>query len=279
MYSRSEFAFKSHDETELFYQLWNPPNYKGTLVITHGQAEHSECYQRLALALKDQSYRIFAWDMRGHGRSEGLRGYAADFQNYADDFRSFLEHLASDLKVDVSEAILLGHSMGGLVQLKALLENPQISPKAQVLSNPLLGISVEVPLIKDLAALAIYKIFPQITLYNEIKFTDLSRDPAVLEEYSMDVLRHDRISAAVYLGSLISMKQINQRASEIKIPTLLQISQTDPVVDSEQARKFFSEISTTNKSLHQYPERRHEIYNDLGREEVFSDLKAFLDSL
>jgi alpha-beta hydrolase superfamily lysophospholipase len=117
-----------------------------------------------------------------------------------------------------------------------------------------------------------------VTLGNELRYDDLSRDPQVIKEYEADVMRHNKISAGVYLGSLMTMDVVRHKASQIRIPTLMQIAESDPVVGSEPNRSLFKKLGASDKILKEYPDRMHEIYNDLGREEVFHDLVAFLKS-
>jgi alpha-beta hydrolase superfamily lysophospholipase len=50
----------------------------------------------------------------------------------------------------------------------------------------------------------------------------------------------------------------------------------DPVVGSETSQKLFQKLGSEIKVLKIYPERMHEIYNDIGRDEVFADIKKFL---
>jgi len=277
MSKRSESFFTGLHNTRLFYQIWEPAQVRGHLIITHGQAEHSGCYQRLIEALKELSIAVYAWDMRGHGRSEGQRGYARDFEEYVKDFQLFIQHLRDERNLYPKDLLLLGHSMGGLVQLKMLLNNTHWEFPAQVLSAPMLGVAVDVPLYKDLAALVFRNLLPTLTLSNEIKYTDLTRDPEVLAEFNSDVLRHDRISAGVYLGSVTTIELLRQNMSKIEIPTLLQIPDNDPVVGSRTSQELFEKLGSHTKVLKIYPDRKHEIYNDLDREEVFQDLIEFLN--
>ena len=77
---RFEGHFKGSESNELFYQTWTPEKVRGLFVITHGLAEHSECYHPLAKMLSDDGWLVYAWDLRGHGRSEGKRGYIKNFR-------------------------------------------------------------------------------------------------------------------------------------------------------------------------------------------------------
>ena len=276
MYKQFEGFFTGYKDIKLHYQKWEPENHKGTLIITHGQAEHSDCYHRVIKALENSGWLIWAWDWRGHGKSEGIRGYADDFNDYCNDFECFLNNVYQDKKTANKPVVLLGHSMGGLIQLKTLLTTNKWPVTAQVLSSPLLGIAVEVPAYKEIGAAVLSILAPKVTLGNEIVETFCSMDPEVIKEYKKDPLRHNKISSKVYLGSKIAMSYCHERANKISIPTLMQIPEVDPIVSSPAAMEFFHKIHAEQKELKIYKNRRHEIYNDLGREEAFSDLLRFL---
>jgi len=272
----SEAFFNGYQETRLFYQFWEAKNPKANLIITHGHGEHSECYLRVVEALSDLPLRIFAWDLRGHGRSEGLRGYALNFEDYNRDYEALMMHLQREHQIFQKPLFLLAHSMGALIQLKALTENIHWPVTAQALSSPMMGISVEVPLIKDLGAVALRMFLPKVTMGNELSYDDLSRDPVIHQEYDRDVLRHAQMSSGVYLGSLAAMELVKAKVQRIQVPTLLQIAEKDPVVSTEKNLAMFKKLGSKEKLLKVYPDRKHELFNDLGREEVLHDLHDFL---
>lgn len=202
-WKRHEGNFMGYGEIKLFYQEWIRNQPKGLVVITHGHGEHSESYHRFIDGIYPLGWDCVAWDWRGHGRSEGKRGFANHFSNYVSDYHLFLKHLYQQPSYRELPWVCLGHSMGGLIQTQGLLENQLHLPiRAQILSAPLMGLRLDVPLVKDLAALAAFHIYPKLTLWNELKPEQFSRDPQVLKEYQRDPLRHDRISPGVYLGFL-----------------------------------------------------------------------------
>lgn len=285
-YTRSETFFKGYDQTKLFLQTWIRPDAVGTVFFTHGQAEHSDCYHRLIQGLqqiKDATrWNFVGWDLRGHGRSDGIRGYARDFDEYVLDFEKFIEIALRLEPVQNKPIILLAHSMGGLVQTCALLEKkyaehfPQI--KGQILSSPLFDVSVPVPTWKDSGAEFLNKILPKITLGNEIKNEMLTRDPAVIREYEKDTYRHNKISSGVYLGFKREFQRCAQRAADIQVPTLLILSDNDPIISSTAAMKIFDQFSNPEKSLKIFENAKHEIFNDTCRDEAFKAVQQFLDS-
>ncbi len=275
MHKRSDSFFKGHDDSQLYIQKWEAENPKALLLITHGQGEHSECYHRLVSALPD--YSFIAWDLRGHGQSEGLRGYAKDFDDYILDFHIFLNHCLSLNTKSKTPLILVAHSMGALIQTCALKEKQYPTVKAQVLSSPLFGVSIAVPEWKDAASSLVNQFLPKITLGNEIKNEQLTRDHDVIKEYEKDNYRHTKISASVYLGFKREFLKINSYAAEINIPTLLHISDNDPIVSSGAALTFFDQLKSDKKELKIFENGRHELYNDTCRHEVFKVVQDFCE--
>lgn len=274
-YSLSEGKFKGYQNINLFFQTWEVSSPKGALVITHGQGEHSDAYHRLANGIADAGWNLYAWDLRGHGRSEGRRGYAADFLDYCHDYELFLDRVRAMAPPNLP-MVTLGHSMGGLIQTRTTLDHLNWNFKAQVLSAPLFGLAMEVPWIKDRASRLINQVLPALTLGNEIKFTDLSRDPDVIAEYEKDPLRTDRISAGVYLGFIEAMNYVRSRAAKLHYKTLMQIPMADKVTNAKVSCDFFDQIGSPDKKLVTYEKAPHEIYNDIDREKAYTDLKKFL---
>lgn len=265
-------------DCELFYQAWQSGSATASIIITHGQGEHSGSYQRLVDALAPLKLNIYAWDLRGHGRSDGKRGVAYDFADYSRDLESFYRHLRQERGFGSLPLFFLAHSMGGLIQLKFLIGQKNLAVRAQVLSAPLLGLNLSVPFAKELAAQFMAVMAPEVTLGNEIREADLSRDAAVLKEYQTDFLRHKRISSGAYLGIVSSMKVVQEQAAQIDIPTFVQVSDHDPIVSTAAIRTFAESMKSGNCELHLYKNMKHEIYNDLGREVCYQELKKYIQS-
>jgi alpha-beta hydrolase superfamily lysophospholipase len=262
---------------ELFYQTWTGTDSRGTLVVTHGISEHSECYAKTAESLVNLGWDILAWDLRGHGRSEGKRGYVEHFTDYCRDLGAFLRHMKKGQSLEKPFA-LVGHSMGGLITLRYLIE-PSAStpiPGAASLSSPFLGLAIQVPFVKGLAAQLLNNVWPSFTMYNEIRYEYLTRDPEFLASYPKDTLRHGKISPALFLGMLKAIEEVKAAPDKIQLPILVQAAGQDKIVNLGATREFFPRIADKRKKLIVYEESYHEIFNDLDRVQVFRDLNAFL---
>lgn len=276
-----EGHFHGVGRAELFFQSWQTENAIGSVIITHGMSEHTDCYQTLAKDLCAEGWNVFAWDLRGHGRSEGKRGYVADFNEYHQDLNCFVQFLQTEKQSNFNEPFLLfGHSMGGLITLAAVLEHPALrAARGIALSSPLLGLKIPVPKYKESLARLCENWVPTLTMSNEIRYEDLSRNPEQLKAYASDPLRHDRISPKVFLGMLSTAEKVLSHVADFQLPILMQIAGDDRIVNAEASRKFYDSLKTANKEFIVYAQSLHEIFNDLDRETALADLKKFLKSL
>lgn len=275
--TRTEGSFEGHDGAELFYQTWMAPEPRGTLVVTHGINEHSESYDRFfAKNMAPRGFNIIGWDLRGHGRSHGKRGYIDRFQTYSEDLQAFIRYLESEGKLSLPYS-LVSHSMGGLITLKYLIDHGPKGAASLALSSPLLGVALAVPPMKDFAARVLFRFAPTTTLYNEIRYEDLTRDPTMLGTYKKDPLRHEKISPTLYLGMMEMITTVKAQGGKVKLPTLMQLAGREKIVSRPDAELFFETLGSNQKRLIVYEESYHEIFNDLDRERVFSDLETFFN--
>tara|TARA_B100001248_G_scaffold240180_1_gene205955 strand:+ start:13928 stop:14767 length:840 start_codon:yes stop_codon:yes gene_type:complete len=272
---RTEGYFHGYDGKDLYFQTWQQEEAKLHLMITHGLAEHSGAYKYLAEGLmSDLPVNIYAWDLRGHGRSYGKRGVVKNFSEYTKDlfcFYHFLKDQINDLPV------CLGHSMGGLILTYALsLYEEQIKTKALVLSSPLFGVKMEVSPFKEYAARLLSDFAPSIALNNEIDFKSLSHDKKIIQEYENDALRHNKISSRVYLGFIETFPKVMAAAAKLQMPVFLQYSGDDHLVSVSATEKFYDLLGSSEKEKIKYTSMYHEIYNEVDRELVYKDLIKYL---
>ena len=94
---------ETRDGTELFVNDWGEGR---AVVLIHGWPLSSAMWEYQAPALASQGLRVISYDRRGFGKSDQpWEGY--DYDTFADDLADVLEAL------DVTDAILVGFSMGG----------------------------------------------------------------------------------------------------------------------------------------------------------------------
>lgn len=104
------------------YQVWQPasPRPLGTVVCVHGLTRNSYDFDRLALTLAQQGYRVICPDVVGRGRSD----HAPDpllynYATYLNDLQRLLHHERA------KNVVWVGTSMGGILGLMVALQNPR----------------------------------------------------------------------------------------------------------------------------------------------------------
>ena len=91
------------DDTQIYYKDWGSGQ---PVVFSHGWPLSSDAFEDQMFFLASRGYRCIAHDRRGHGRSSQPWN-GNDMDTYADDLATLIE------KLDLKDAILVGHSTGG----------------------------------------------------------------------------------------------------------------------------------------------------------------------
>jgi non-heme chloroperoxidase len=93
----------TRDGTEIFYKDWGTG---APVVFSHGWPLNADAWEDQLVAVGSSGYRVVAHDRRGHGRSSQTWD-GNDMDTYADDLAAVIE------KLDLRDAVLVGHSTGG----------------------------------------------------------------------------------------------------------------------------------------------------------------------
>jgi alpha-beta hydrolase superfamily lysophospholipase len=259
----------------LVWQSWSPVEApRAVLAVLHGFGEHCARYGFLVEDMVPRGYAVQAYDLRGHGRSTGRRGHIDRFDRYLDDTRIFLERMRR--RHPLAPVYLLGHSMGGLVAA-ALAEQDDSGLAGLILSSPFLGMRIAVPPGQLRAARLLSRVVPFFSLDNPLRNEDLSHDPEVVAAAGKDILNHRCASARWATEMIRVMPATVAAADRLRLPLLLLYAGDDPVADPQVAERFFDRAGSKDKTKRRYEGFYHEIFNEVGRAEVFADLAAWLD--
>jgi alpha-beta hydrolase superfamily lysophospholipase len=231
-------------------------------LVVGGLAEHAGRYPHVAAALQDRGFAVHCVELRGHGKSGGRRSHVYRWSEYVDDVRAGAEGLRPGW-------VFLSHSMGGLVALDALLSG--LAPARLALSNPLLGLKLVVPPAKAAAGRVLSRLWPTLALGNEVKGEDLSRDPEVGVRYHADPDIYHKVTGRWFTEMLDAQSRV--MAGSYGVPLGFFVSDTDPVNDAAASRKLAARMGS---HVQEYPGMRHEIFNEVGKEQVLADVAAWL---
>ncbi len=115
----SSFVYESpFDAQKLKAYVYEKAKAKALVVILHGMADHQARYKALATHLNEAGFKVLTLDQRGHGESlyDGtLKGHFADengWERNLEDVRAIIQKVN---ETDPLPIILFGHSMGSVV--------------------------------------------------------------------------------------------------------------------------------------------------------------------
>lgn len=259
------FSWQSKDKLNMYGQVWQPKEkVKAVLVLVHGLGEHCDRYQHVADFYNEKKVAVVSFDLRGHGRSGGLRGHAPSYESICDDIDTCMQH-AKEL-FPKTPIFLYGHSLGGALVLYFLLKRkPAI--RGAIVTSPGLGTAAPLPGGKLAAAKLMNRLLPTFTLPNDLDRSGLSRDPKVEPAYSKDPLVHDRISARLGMELISNGELILQHGGEFHLPMLLMQGSLDRLVSCEKTVQLSQKTpkTTTFKLWDGY---YHELHNEPEKMDV-----------
>ena len=301
------FTYRSEDGTDVFVYHWKPAakqKVKGAVQIAHGMAETAERYERFARVLTDNGYIVYANDHRGHGRTAGdldKVGYLADEDGF--------EHLIRDmhrLTQMIKEAnpllpvFLFAHSMGSFAAQGYVMRYGH-EIKGLILSGTNGGQKILHTIALKLSEQEAKRIGRRSrshrmnTLsfgnYNSkfkpkrTEFDWLSRDTLEVDKYIDDPYCGGIFTAGFFHDFMKLFQVIDNDRNLKKVPKDLPIyliaGDKDPVGNfGKGVRKLFNRYKRAgirDIAMKLYPEGRHELLNELNRNEVKKDIIKWLD--
>jgi len=264
------------DGQQLFLRDWSGRATHSAVLIVHGLGEHSGRYDALAKWFATHGYAVRSYDQRGHGRTPGQRGALRHSDDLLKDLTAVYENYAAQ---SGRHPLLLGHSMGGLVALRAVLDG-RVEPSGLVLSSPALR-SFEPLWLRRLAAV-LARVSPNLPLRNGLPVDALSHDIKVVEEYRTDPLRTrwitPRLADFIFRAGASSITD----AWRLRVPSLLLAAGSDRLVDPSGSRDFANGAWATHQLTSRFFDTLfHELFNETetGRHQVLAQLADWLRRL
>jgi alpha-beta hydrolase superfamily lysophospholipase len=274
-----EGTFEGVGGMELYLQSWRPDgNPVAVVALVHGLGEHSGRYQNVVDYLVPRGYAVYGFDLRGHGRSPGRRGYINSWEELRGDVGSFLRHVNRAEGISGERPLfLMGHSFGGLITLEFALYDGHPTPPLSgvVVSAP--GLSTEgfSPLLL-LIARVLSRVQPRLSIKTGLDSTGLSRNPAVVLAYQQDPLVHDLGTPRLTTESIAAIQRTFASAAGWQLPLLMLYGTADRIVPPAASRRFFEQVPIDDKRLIEYEGGFHESHNDVEHERVLADVEQWL---
>jgi alpha-beta hydrolase superfamily lysophospholipase len=270
-------SFKDDFGVDIVFYEWPVADPKAVIQIAHGLGEHARRYDHMAAVLNRAGFSVYADDHRGHGQTGlgqvaskqtkklgnlGTGGMDAAYKQVA-DFSKLIKK-----ENPGKPLVLIGHSWGSFIAQKIINKQSAIYD-AVVLS----GSALTMP--GYLATGDFNKVWKKLP--GSTGYEWLSRDVEVQKKFVSDPLTF--LAAAMQvLGVKNSLKMLGRPSKTVRseLPILVQVGEADPI-GGEYSNKALVEAYRKNSGIQDielfvYHEARHEIYNELNKDEIIQDL-------
>lgn len=300
----NEFYFDSCGAGRIRCRRWLPEGKPRAVVqLVHGIAEHIDRYDGFARFLTEHGFVVVAEDHMGHGKSvgaDGIQGYFRGgwFSAVRDTYQ--LLELTREEYRDLPY-VLFGHSMGSFLARTILCKYPDSGIAAAIICGTGWQPSGALPVIikaaeligkctgetvpsKALEAMA-FGSYNNRVEHKRTVYDWLSRDNAVVDAYIADPLCGFTASAGLFRDMLTGIRYIQKpeslAAMKKELPVFFIAGGDDPVGSYgkgvQKAAKAFRDTGMEDVTVKLYPLCRHEILNEINKEEVYEDILAWIE--
>lgn len=275
------------------YVFDNVKNPKAVVLVIHGMQEHALRYVDFANFLNKNGYVVVASDLRGHGhtisnKEEYGRGEKDIFTETLKDQHNLLDYIHQTYKLPI---YVFGHSYGSMLTQNLIQQTPLV--EKAVICGTADGSSIIFKAGNFL--LKFMSPFKRKDKRNGIeekisikaygkKFKNanwLSRDEKVFEKYNQDELCGGSFPFSFYRSMMKNMTKTNNGINKIGNKKIFLISGTcDPVgANGKQVQKIYKLYLKNNidAKMKLYEGARHELLNEINKEEVYQDVLNFFD--
>lgn len=292
------------DQLRLDGFLIAPEKGKAILQISHGMCEHKERYIPFMEYMANQDYICVIHDHRGHGksiRSQEDLGYF--YKNGGENLVEDLHQITKEIKEQYPELpyFLFGHSMGSLAvrcyakKYDAELDGLVVcgSPSENAMAG--IGILIDKAVQKyrgehgrsSVIDTVFSKGFEKAFEEEKMPHAWICSDKEVVTAYNADPLCNFTFTLNGYEALLWLVKQTYSiqgwKVENPNLPIYFISGEKDPcMIDT---RKFFEAVDRMKKVGYTkvnhklYQGMRHEILNEIGKENVYADVTGFFDSI
>ncbi len=295
----NNYYFESFDGKKIYIHEWVVDNPIGVVQIVHGMAEHGGRYDLLAKHLNQQGYLVFANDHRAHGKTdENTLGYCSGniWEDTLKDIKLINEYYKKkffDLKY-----VIIGHSYGSFLMQAYITRYDGIKENlfdGVILSGSAKMDGIDVKLGKIIASVGkgnspahlIKKM--SFDAYNK-KFKEGIFVSSLIDEcerYQKDPFCNFVCSKNFYKNFFNGLTKLYKKEALQKInrnlPMLLISGEQDPVGGFKKSitklYQMYLKLGVKNVELVSYPNNRHEVINDISRNEAYKAITDFLNSV
>jgi len=270
-----EFTLQTEDHVRLEGSLWSAASPKAVLFWIFGYMEHRGRYAHFATWMAAHDISVVVIDLRGHGHSEGQRGYVRKWSDYFYDVEAVMRWIKE--RLPGLPTIIGAHSNGGMITARFLESgNPPMELHAAILSSPYLGLAMELPAWKRILTPLLGRIAPRLSSPANMPTHLLTHDTSISDGYADDPLVFETANVSWFYQWDKNRSIVMSLADKITLPLLLMQGLDDRIASPEASREFFDRVGSSDKNWIGYEGFYHEILNELERERVYGDMLAWI---
>ncbi len=246
-------------------QYYEPGMTKAVIVLVHGMGEYARRYERTVVpALLEQSFAVLSYDQFGHGSSDSKKGHHPGYDCILDGLEKMLNK--ANTLFPTLPIFLYGHSMGGNVVINYVLRRSN-NLSGLIATSPFLRLAFKPPGWKMVFGKLIDKIYPSLTMPNELDLQALCNDQKEIDAYVKDPMIHDKVSTRFSLEFMETGEWAIENAIKLKTPMLL-LHGTKDRITSHLASEEFSKKSNGHTDFFPIENGFHELHHDLEKKVV-----------
>jgi alpha-beta hydrolase superfamily lysophospholipase len=239
-----------------------PADAVAAVLVVHGFGEHAGRHAKTMRSWAARGIAAYAYDHRGHGYSPGDRAVVTRFDDLVDDATAMRRRVCAEHPG--LPLFLFGVSMGGVVATRSA-QRQSDGLRGVVLLAPGFAVAEHIPPFVRSILRNVRRIAPGLRL-QPLKFSALSRDPAVGEAYRRDPLTYH---GAIPLTSGTEIVDAGEAAVAdapgYEVPTLLLQGDADKIVFPIGATRFVrAAANNRDLTLELVNGGYHELFNDPG---------------
>ncbi len=262
------------DGVQLFVRTYVPEqlDLSRTLYWVHGVGEHGGRHAHVAEILTQRGWRMIIADLRGHGRSTGIPTHVSSFDQYTSDIKLIWDQMG----LSSTSPVLLGHSMGGLVAVRAV-QTGLIAPSSLVLSSPLLGIKIRLNPITVLLGRILVGFVPTARFSNGIDPANMTRDSEFALKRRKDTLINKTVTAGWFFAMQAALKSGQQDAAKVCLPVFALQGSLDRTTDPDAMADWWERITSIEKTLVVLDDHFHELFFEPDWQETTTRMLDWLE--
>lgn len=249
------------DGPTLFLRQIAPNAAKATILFVHGSMVHSEYYMPFALRLAALGYGTVLCDLRGHGRSDGVRGHVGSFHHHVDDVLRVVEALGQT----TSPLYLGGESYGALVAWAAYERMPESARlQGMLMVSPALRLRITLAPWQRIGLQGLARAWPRFRSPTAMTLAGVSTHPDIDELVRRDPLLCRRYTVGFFVN-LLSAEEAILRLPEPRVPVLSVLASNDLVIDTEASREFLGRLKPPSR-MAVIPDSLHGLCSDRSQD-------------